>query len=198
MSDGILTQNNLFPLRDVSQHEIAQRFALDGTGKNGLFVAYQTGGQNPDTADGYSTQSPGTPYTNTVSYRYFNNRRVRPATAGDTKWAVAGITLNTVAEYDENGQKLVLLPPQVREERGFILTGQTVPVAKRGFFTLGMTQVAGTPIPGYPFVATGAGRIVGIDPAVATGGAWPSLVLGRFTSTSGSNNGGFVEIEVNL
>lgn len=199
MSDGILTQNNLFPLRDVSQHEIINRYALDGTGINGLFVSYVTGNQNPELGDSYSNQSVGTPYTNTVSTRYFNNRRVRAAAAGDTKWQVAGVTLNTVAEYDENGQKLVLLPPAVREERGFVLTGQTVPLAKRGFFVIKEACVAGVPIPGYPFVATGVGQIAVIAPSVATGSTlFQSYILGRFTSTSGFNNGGYVEIEVNL
>lgn len=198
MSDGILNQNNLFPLRDVSQHEIIQRYALDGTGLNGLFVSYVTGNQNPDTADSYSTVSPGATYTNTVSYRYFNNRRVRPAAVGDTKWQVAGLTLNTVAEYDENGNKLVLMPPADREERGFILTGQTVPIAKRGFFLIKESQVAGVPYPGYPFIATGAGSILVVSPTLANTTGYNNLVLGRFTSTSGFNNGGFVEIEVNL
>jgi hypothetical protein len=198
MSDGILTQGNLFPLRDVSQHEIVNRYALDGTGLNGLFVSYQTGNQNPETADGYSSQSVGTSYTNTFTTRYFNNRRVRPAAAGDTKWQVAGVTLNTVAEYDENGQKLVLLPPKEREERGFVLTGQTVPLAKRGFVMVKKAIVNGTPIAGYPFVATGVGQIAVLSPSVGNQTGWANLVLGRFTSSTGANNGGYVEVEVQL
>lgn len=196
MSDGVLTQNNLFPLRDISQHEIVNRFALDGTGINGMIVSYQTGNQNPDLSDGYSQISPGATYTNTISYRYFNNRRVRPAQAGDLKWQVAGITLNTVAEYDENGNKLVLQPPYVTEERGFILTGQTVPIGRRGTFWIKMSQVNGTPIPGYPFVATGVGQYAVLSPTVGNQTGWSNLVLGRFTSTSGFNNGGFVEFEI--
>lgn len=199
MSDGILTQGKLFPLRDISSHEISNRYALDGTGLNGLFVAYVTGNQNPDNADGYSNQSVGSPYTNTFSTRYFNNRRVRATRVGDTKYQVAGVTLNTVAEYDENGNKLVNMPYYMREERTFILTGQTVPIVKRGFITISNTQVGGAvPIPGYPFVATGEGKIAVLEPVAATGAVWQPYILGRIASTTGSFNGGYTELEVTL
>jgi len=198
MSDGILTQGKLFPLRDYSSHEVSNRYALDGTGLNGLFVAYVTGNQNPDNGDGYSNQSVGASYTNTFSTLYLNNRRVRPATAGDTKYAVAGVTLNTVAIYDENGNKLQNMPAYIRDERTFTLTGKTVPIVKRGFLTISDSQVAGLPIPGYPFVATGVGQIAVLSPVAATGAVWQPYILGRIASTTGSNNGGYVELEVTL
>lgn len=202
MSDGILTQGKLYPLRDISQHEVMNRFALDGTGLNGLFTTFVTGGQNPDSADGYSNQAVAASYTNVFSTIYLNNRRVRAAAVGDTKFEVAGVTLNTVAVNDENGNPLRNMPHQQREERGFVLTGQTVPILKRGFISIAASQVLGNTAPqaGYPFVATGVGQIAVMTPAQATGqgGAGGNFVLGRCTSRSGTNNGGYVELEVTL
>lgn len=202
MSDGILTQGKLFPIRDISQHEVSNRYALLGTGLNGLFTTYVTGGQNPDLADGYSNQAVAASYTNVFSTIYLNNRRVRPAQAGDTKFEVAGVTLNTVAINDENGNPLRNMPHQQREERGFVLTGQTVPLLKRGFVSIQVSQVLGATAPqaGYPFIATGVGQITAITPAAATGqvGAGGNYVLGRFASNSGTNNGGYIELEVTL
>lgn len=208
MSDGILTQGKLFPLRDISQHEVANRFALDGTGLNGLFVSYVTGyagitgSSGPDNADGYSRQAVASSYTNVFSTIYLNNRRVVPATLGQTQWEVAGVTLNTVAINDENGNPLRNMPHYKREERGFILTGQTVPIVKRGFLTINNSQILGAtaPLPGYPFIATGAGQIIALTPAQATGqlGGGGCLVLGRFTSATGVLNGGYTELEILL
>lgn len=201
MSDGILTQGKLFPARDFSQHEVVNRFALDGTGLNGLFVSYNTGSQNPDILYGYNGQAVGTPYTNTFTQRGANPRRVRPAAAGDLKWQVAGVTLNTVAINEENGLPIILLPKQVRDERQFTPTGQTVPLVKRGFITISNSMILGPlpPLAGYPFVATGVGQITALTPAFAASNTgFTNLVLGRFTSSTGINNGGYTELEVNL
>lgn len=208
MPDGILTQGKLFPLRDISQHEVSNRFALDGTGLNGLFVQYVTGYQsptgymNPDNADGYSNLSVGSSYTNVFAPIYLNNRRVKAAGIGATKYEVAGVTLNTVAITDENNNILRQMPHYWREERGFVLTGQTVPLVKRGFITIANSQVLGgtAPLPGYPFIATGVGQITALTPAQATGqlGGNGNFVLGRFASATGSNNGGYIELEVTL
>lgn len=198
MSDGILTQGKLFPIRDVNQHEVSNRYALLGTGLNGLFTTYVTGGQNPDNADGYSNQAVAASYTNVFSTIYLNNRRVKPSAAGDTKWEVAGVTLNTVAITDENGNILRNMPKRQREERGFILSGQTVPLLKRGFCAIQVSQVLGATAPqaGYPFVTTGVGQITALTPAQATGASWSSLVVGHFGSNSGTNNGGYIELEI--
>ena len=208
MSDGILTQGKLFPIRDINPHEVSNRYALDGTGLNGLFVSYVTGYQgatgvgSPDNSDGYSNQNVASDYTNVFSKIYLNNRRVKAAAVGATKYEVAGVTLNPVAVTDENNNALRNMPHYMREERGFVLTGQTVPVLKRGFVAISVSQVLGgtAPLPGYPFIATGAGQITALTPAQATGqlGGQGNFVLGRFASTTGANNGGYIELEVTL
>lgn len=202
---GILTQGSLLPFRQYAEAEVINFFSLNATGQNGMFVAFITGFQNPENADGYSTVAIGAAYTNIVSTRYLNTRQVRPATSTDSKWQVAGITLHTTAEYDENGQKLVLLPSDATFERGYVVSGQSTPILKRGLVTLAMSQVDGIPIPGYVGLVTGNGRLSVANPATApfSGSiALQNQAVGRFVSTTGSNNyvagGGYVQFEVNV
>lgn len=203
MSDGMLTQGNLFPLRQYSEAEVLNFFALNGTGLNGQLVAYETGNQNPELADGYSTLSVGSNFTNIISNRYLNNRRVRPAAVGDLKSQIAGVTLHTTAEFDENGQKLVLLSPDQAYERGFVPSGFTTPVLKRGLLTIRLSQILNSatvsPVPGMVLVPSGVGAFCAVAAATATGSAdiWQRAV-GNVVSTSGANNGGYLQIQVSV
>jgi hypothetical protein len=202
---GILSQGNLAPFRQYAEAEVVNFYSLNVTGQNGQFVSYVTGNQNPDNSDGYSNLSVGAAYTNIVSYRYLTTRQVKPASFGDTRWQVAGVTLHTTAEYDENGQKLILLSSDATAERGYVLSGQSVPILKRGLVTLVMSQVDGIPLPGYVGIATGNGRLVVASPTAfnVTGiGNLSNQVVGRFVSSTGSDNytsaGGYVQFEVNV
>lgn len=201
---GILSQGYLLPFRQYAEAEVINFFSLNITGQNGMFVSYVTGNQNPDVADGYSTLSVGASYTNIVSNRYLNTRQVKPCQFGDSRWQVAGVTLHTTAEYDENGNKLVLQDTDATVERGYVISGQSVPILKRGLITLSMAQVDGFPIPGYLGLATGNGRIVVANPTAfhITGlGNVANAVVGRFLSTTGTNNYsalGYVQFEVNV
>lgn len=202
---GILTQGNLAPLRQYAEAEVVNFFSLNVTGQNGMFVSYVTGNQNPDFANGYSTLSVGAPYTNIVSNRYLNTRQVKPSQVGDTKWQCAGVTLHTTAEFDENGNKLILQPSDAVTERGYVLSGQSVPILKRGIISLVMNQVDGTPLPGYVGALTGNGRITVLNPTAfnVTGlGNIANSIVGRFISSTGTNNyvtaGGYAQFEVNV
>jgi hypothetical protein len=201
MSDGMLTQGYLFPLRQYSEAEVLNFFALSTTGLNGQLVAFETGNQNPELADGYSNLSVGASFTNIVSNRYLNNRRVRPAVVTDFKSQIAGVTLHTTAEYDENGQKLVLLSPDQAYERGFVPSGFTTPVLQRGYLTIRLSQIANSavvpPLPGYVLVPTGAGAFCAMPASTATGSPeYFHRAVGSVASTSGANNGGYVQIRI--
>jgi len=200
---GILSQGNLLPYRQYAEAEVLNQYSLNITGQNGQFVSFVTGGQNPDdSAGGYSTTSVGAQYTNLVSTRYVNGRQVKPASAGDTVWQVAGVTLHTTAEYDENGNKLVLQPRDATVERGYVASGFSVPILKRGMISIAMSQVAGptVPLPGYPAIITGLGQLYPLTPAQATGSSFAPFVVGRFLSATGNNNyaavGGYVQFDV--
>lgn len=199
----IASQGNLLPNRDFDQHEVLPYFALNQTGQNGQVVTFLTGAQDPvQGSEGYTTQSVGANYTNIYAPYFVSNRRVRPATIGDSKWEVAGITLYTTAVYDENGNKLLNMPASVRQARSFAATGENVPILKRGQLTLALSQFNGTvPTAGYPLLASGTnGGVACVPPAyITTGNA--NNVIGRCISSTGFYNGqgvlgGFAQIEI--
>jgi len=196
------TQGNLFPFRQYGEAEVVNFYSLNGTGQNGLFVALETGNQNPADADGYTSTSVGAGYTNTFATRYETKRKVRLAAATDTKYNALGVTLHTTAEYDNNGQKLVLLPRDRRDELGFVVSGESVPVLTRGIVTLGKGAYVGTPIPGYVGVLTGNGQVAVMDPAVATAttgaNSFAHKIVGKFISTSGEAFGGYAQFKLEL
>lgn len=204
MSASILDQGNLLPFRQFSEYEVINWYSLNGTGKNGLFVALETGNQNPANGDGYiAGSSIGASYTNIESNRYEVKRKVRATTSGDTKFNTLGATLYTIAEYDENGQKLILQPKDARVERAFGLSGEAVPVLTRGVVTLKSDSYVGTPIPGYVGIAYtgGGGKVEVVNPSSLpdTGrGLTVSNVLGKFVSSSGSAFGGYAQFKIEL
>lgn len=203
MAFEFIRQGNLLPNRDYDQHEVLPYFALNVTGLNGQLVTFVTGQQDPVTSEGYLTQQVAAAYTNIYSPRFAVSRRVRVAAAGDTKWEVAGITLYTTAEFDENGNRLVNMPAAQAEARAFVTSGQAVPILKRGQLTAFLSQFNGTiPIAGYPIIATGTnGGWACVTPSYATGASVANLVVGRCISNSGTYNGvgvlgGFAQIEI--
>lgn len=194
-----LTQGNLLPFRQYNESEVVNLFALEGTGQNGLFVAMITGNQDPATTAGsYGTTNVGYAPANTTSLRHLVTRRVEACAADDDKYSVLGVTLHTVAEVDENGNKLINFPSDQTYERGYVVSGQTVPILKRGIITLKKSQVTNTPIPGYVGVPAAGGGIAAYDPANQVATATGAKVLGRFLSTTGDKLGGYVQFAVEL
>lgn len=199
----ITSQGNLLPNRDFDQHEVLPYFALNATGQNGQLVTFLTGAQDPVGSEGYSSQSVGASYTNIYAPYFLVNRRVRPSTLGDTKWEVAGITLYTTALTDENGNRLLNLPSNVRHARSLAATGEAVPILKRGQLTVALSQFNGTiPFAGYPLIASGTnGGWACVTPSYATGASIQPTVVGRCISSTGTYNGagvlgGFAQIEI--
>ena len=203
MPNVFISSTNLLPNRDFDQHEVLPFFALNQTGLGGQLVTFLTGSQDPVSSEAYGTQQVGANYTNIYSPLFGVSRKVRVAAVGDTKWEVAGITLYTTAMYDENGNKLLNMPYSHTEARGFVQTGQAVPILKRGQLTVFLSQFNGTqPVAGYPLIASGTnGGFACVAPSYATGGAFPSMVVGRCISDTGTYNGagvlgGFAQIEI--
>lgn len=199
------SSTNLFPNRDFDQHEVLPFYALNATGLGGQFVSFLTGGQNPVLSEGYTSQNVLGGTTNVYSKLFGVNRQVRVATVGDTKWEVAGLTLFTTAYYDENGMPLLGMSDQHAFARGFVKTGQAVPILKRGQVTVALSQFNGTkPVAGYPLVASGTnGGFACVPPSYATGAHIQPTVIGRCISDTGMYNsvgtlGGFAQIEVSV
>lgn len=209
MSDSQLTQGQLLPFRLYDEHEVVNWYALATTGLNGQFVSFVTGNQSPaNSAGGYGTNTPvAAQFTNTVSNRYINTRQVRVTQSGDLNFNTLGITLHTTAEYDENGNRLINWPYNHVLERGFVLSGWSVPVLKRGVVTLKSSAYNGTPIPGYVgCISTGSigGKIDIVNPTALVNGPFAAgaygdfTVVGKFYSSSGSAFGGYAQFGVGL
>jgi len=202
MPNVFISSTNLLPNRDFDQHEVLNFFALNQTGLGGQLVTFITGSQDPVSSEAYGTQQVGASYTNIYSPLFSVSRRVRPATVGDSKWEVAGITLATTAMFDENGNRLLNMPYSHTEARGFVQTGQAVPILKRGQLTVALSQFNGTkPVAGWPLVASGSnGGFACVAPSFVTTGVM-NQVVGRCISDTGTYNGagvlgGFAQIEI--
>lgn len=197
---SVLSTSYLLPSRQYAEAEVINRFSLNGTGYAGQLVAIDDGvSQDPATSAGsYSSDAIGYNAPNVYSVRHVITRKVRLATAGDTKANLIGLTLHTTAEYDENGNKLILQPADKTYERGYVQSGFAVPILARGVVNIKLSQIAGSVAVGNVAVAGNNGMLSGVDPATLTGAADPFLVVGKFISDSGTAFGGYVELKLEL
>jgi hypothetical protein len=198
---SVLTQGNLLPYRQYPEAEVVNIFALEGTGQNGLLVSFVTGAQDPATSAGtYAGQvGVGATFTNTTSLRHLVTRRVKPAAATDNQVNILGVTLHTVAEVDENGNKLVLQPFDRTYERGYVQSGQAVPILKRGIITVKKSQITGTPIPGYAVIPAANGTFGVLNPATLVDEVGTGIkIVGKWLSTTGDQFGGYAQMHINL
>ena len=127
------TKRLIKPFRGYSEHEVINLFAFDlETVNKGTFVKVLNNGwkNTDDSLNITSATSVGASYSNVVSDRYSTTARVTTAGTGDNG-KVIGLLLNDVRETDENGEKLVFNPRKAAELSA-VVSGQTVPVLKRG------------------------------------------------------------------
>jgi hypothetical protein len=96
----------------------------------------------------------GAQYTNVVSQRYGSFPYVVDAATGDYP---VGMTLWDVRETDEHGNKLIF-DTKKADERGYVLSGQPVPIVTKGLVTWSGT-FNGTAVVGAPVYASGDGAL---------------------------------------
>lgn len=185
----------LYPFRQYSEHDVINLFASDtvdstpstnGNGSAGVFVKVSAGNLDLDPIT-YATndtvlgktdypflgaaQYPSVPLTFTA------------ATAGSP---VLGITLNQTLLTDENGEKL-LYNPVKRAELQAVLSGQAVPVATRGVFTLADTAIdwvdASMTVNNHLVVSANAGKVSGLDAATVSPITGTTSIVGRILAT---------------
>jgi len=178
--------NRLLPFRQYDENDVINLFANDasdanpttnGNGSAGVFVSIKSGGGN-------FSKDPIT-YVNrtelSASYGHTRNQypevqlKVVAAPVASKAGEVVGVTLKQTLEADENGEKL-LYNPVKKDELQAVLSGQAVPVASRGIFTLTSDAIDnGTNLDTHPV----PGMAVVISPATAgkvSGIAFDSLV----------------------
>lgn len=185
----------LYPFRQYSEHDVINLFASDtvdtlpstnGNGSAGVFVKVSAGNLDLDPIT-YATndtvlgntdypflgaaQYPSVPLTFTA------------ATAGSP---VLGITLNQTLLTDENGEKL-LYNPIKRAEFQAVLSGQAVPVATRGVFTLADTAIdwvdGSMTVNNHLIISANAGKVSGLAASTVSPITGTTSIVGRILAT---------------
>jgi len=202
----------IHPTRDYSEHEVINMFSKDRTGEAGELVRIVR--STPSETNKFSNTTVGASFSRTYNKFYETTDKVR-ATAGgqyaDTKYNVLGLTLNATLSHDENGLPL-FNNPQRREELQCVMSGETVPVLRRGVIGVYSNGYVGTPTVGYAVVpfSGGNGMLAFVDPTNTgeLGGIGGSVlptpryrenqVIGYCLSSSGDELGGYALISLEL
>ena len=122
----------LKPYRNYDEKDVINNFAFSGSlpVNKGTLVSIQGSGFVPAQDPVEMLGAPGASYANTVSQRYGVPFKVAAAGTGDKP---LGILLYDVKETDENGN-LLKWNPKAAWEREIVLSGQAVPIARKGVF----------------------------------------------------------------
>lgn len=198
----------IHPTRDYSEHEVINMFSKDRTGEAGELVRIIR--STPSSTNGFSNTPNGASFNRTYNNRYETTDKIR-ATAGgqyqDTKYNVLGLTLNATLETDENGFPIRFNPAR-KEELQCVVSGETVPVLRRGVIGIYSNGYTGTPTVGYAVVpyTGGNGLLHFIDPTntgqLSTIGQSSlyreNQVIGYCLSASGDELGGYALISLEL
>jgi hypothetical protein len=163
----------LLPFRQYDEQDVVNIFALqnadvldstttDGKGSNGVFVNVTDGNFNQDTVV-YGSNS----YLGKTDYPFVggdmyptNPLEIAAAGSGD---APLGLTLNQTAKTDENGEKLIYNTTK-KEELQAVLPGQSVPVATKGIFTIGINGLEASD--NSTFTVGGGFEVAGADGSI--------------------------------
>ena len=172
--------NRLLPFRQYDENDVINLFANDtsdakpstnGNGSAGVFVSIKSGGGNfsKDPITYVDRAELGASYSHTKNQYPEVQLKVTAASAAAKAGEVIGVTLKQTLETDENEEKL-LYNPVKKDELQAVLSGQAVPVASRGIFTLTSdaidngTNLDSHPTPGMAVVMSPetAGKVSGI------------------------------------
>ena len=187
----------LYPFRQYSDVDVINMFASDtvdatpstnGNGSAGVFVKVSAGNLDLDPIQYTAADITNTlgktdyPFLGAVQYPAVP-LQFTAATAGVP---VLGMTLNQTLATDENGERL-LYNPVKRAELQAVLTGQAVPVATRGIFTLADTAIdwvdANMVVNSHLVISANAGKVSGLLASVVSPITGTASIIGRILGT---------------
>lgn len=191
----MIGDDKLLPFRDYDEHEVINLFALDGLATAGTFVSASV--FNP--MNGMFAYSPvGYQHAGVTSYRFVNQNKVVQATSGAARNDVLGVTLYDVAEVDSNGIQLVF-NRKLAEQKEIIVSGETVPVLRRGLMCVGPNAYNGTPGVNTRAIVGANGKLHFMSLFTLTGqGLSEDNVVAKGISTTGTQFSGHAYILVDL
>ena len=192
----------LYPFRQYSDIDVINIFAsstcddnpsTNGNGSAGVFVKVNAGNLDLDPIT-YGTNA----YLGKTDYPFLGAAQYPSVpltfTAATNDAPVLGITLNQTLAYDENGEKL-LYNPVKRQELQAVLSGQAVPVATRGMFTLADTAIdwvdANMVVNSHLLISANAGKVTGLAPTTSGPLTGQYSIIGKVLATGSraSQNG---------
>lgn len=196
----------LHPIRDYSEHEVINWFSKDVTGVAGELVKIIR--STPDSTNAFSNATNGASFARVTNLRYEVTDKVKATVGGETKYAILGFTLNATLNTDENGIPLNILPNR-KTELQCVISGEAVPVLRRGPVGLYSSAYVGTPTIGWAVVphSGGNGKVAFVDPTqtgslgsrgIAGVDYFTDQVIGSCISQSGSFNNGYCIVNVEL
>jgi hypothetical protein len=162
--------------------------STNGNGSAGVFVKVSAGNLDLD-----PIQYTATDITNTLGkadYPFLGAAQY-PAvplqfTAATAGVPVLGITLNQTLATDENGERL-LYNPVKRAELQAVLSGQAVPVATRGIFTLADTAIdwvdGSMTVNNHLIISANAGKVSGLAASTVSPITGTTSIIGRILAT---------------
>ncbi len=169
------------------------RINTNGNGSAGVFVKVSAGNLDLDPIT-YAANS----YLGNTDYPFLGAAQYPSVplqfTAATAGAPVLGMTLNQTLLTDENGEKL-LYNPVKRAELQAVLTGQAVPVATRGIFTLADTAIdwvdANMAPNSHLGISANAGKVTGFASTLVSPLTGQYSLIGRVlaTGTRVSQNG---------
>ncbi len=187
----------LYPFRQYSDVDVINMFASDtvdanpstnGNGSAGVFVKVSAGNLDLDPIQYTATDITNTlgktdyPFLGAVQYPAVP-LQFTAATAGVP---VLGMTLNQTLATDENGERL-LYNPVKRAELQAVLTGQAVPVATRGIFTLSDFAIdwvdANMVVNSHLVISANAGKVSGLLASAVSPITGTTSIIGRILGT---------------
>jgi len=165
----------------------------NGNGSAGVFVKVNAGNLDLDPIT-YASNS----YLGKTDYPFLGAAQYPSVpltfTAATNDAPVLGITLNQTLAFDENGEKL-LYNPIKKAELQAVLSGQAVPVATRGMFTLNDTAIdwvdANMVVNSQLLISANAGKVSGLAPTTVGPLTGQYAIIGKVLATGSraSQNG---------
>lgn len=177
----------LLPYRSYDEHDVINMYALDAiTGEAGSVVQVSSANLTTEPVS-MVTRGDSDSYLNVLGNGYSPypqvNYKVSKVTGTGANVRPLGIMLRDVRKSDENGQNL-LYDSAKREELQCVVSGQAVPIATKGIFTINVKGLAGGIAPAINSLAVPSenGTLTGVAFASASQEE-KDVAVGKFIAT---------------
>jgi hypothetical protein len=186
--------SKLLPFRQVSENDVVNLFAYDGTTAQRGLVVQLDSSAGWKFNDDLGLTSINNSYANTVSDRYNVKAKVKSCVSGKSNAIPFGMLMYDVAELDENGEKLIFHPRKAHEMQVSI-SGQAVPVLTKGVVLLNMADADRNAVT----IAAGTEAYAGAAGAVVAHSSAPInlMRIGTFLGPRETNGEVLVKLDFN-